>query len=137
MAISATLTFALETTGISIVRHILVSPQMSTLYYIHHDDFDGLAVPDQVMPSDIKRIVSYGKHTFHKRPYFFSPSMRQVYRYTPTDKLVERLTGYECGNSIRFSLVPDTTKRTSITVNDWMLTITGDMGKIDLPNGGR
>ena len=107
---------------------------MSTPYYIHHDDFDGLVVPDQVMPNDIKRIVSHGKHTFHKRPFFFSPSQRQVYRYTATDKLVEIVKGHTAGNSLVFNLVTDESRHDALYVNDRMLDIIRDMPKIELPD---
>ena len=36
-------------------------------YYKYREDFDCDDVPENIMPSDIKRIVSHGKHTFHKR----------------------------------------------------------------------
>ena len=107
---------------------------MSTPYYIHHDDFDGLAVPDQVMPNDIKRIVSHGKHTFRKRIFFFSPSQRQVYRYIATDKLVEVVKGHTVGNSLVFNLVTDESRHDTLYVNDRMLDIIRDMPKIELPN---
>ena len=107
---------------------------MSTLYYIHYDDFDCDDVPENVMPKDIKRIVSHGKHTFHKRIFFFSPSQRQVYRYCTHDRLVETVKGHTVGNSLRFNLVPDTTRHDTLCVNDRMLDITRDMNKIELPN---
>ena len=105
---------------------------MSNCYY-HQDDFDCDDVPELIMPNDIKRIASHGKHTFHKRFYFFSPSQRQVYEYNTYAKIAYTLKGYEIGNSLKFNIVSDRSRHDSIYVSERMIDLVSNMSKIELP----
>ena len=82
--------------------------------------------PDRY-PNDIKRIVSSGNHTFHKRVYFFSPSQRKVYKlgYGPLNYQVRWNSHVHC-------LVDDINKRCSLCVNDRLIDRTSNLTKIEL-----
>ena len=105
---------------------------MTTKFYIHSADFECDVVPDYIMPSDIKRIISHNRHTFHKRIFFFSPSERQVYRYDPLMKIIQLVKGCEIGNSLKFNLVTDESRHDSLCVSDRMLARVSNMNKIEL-----
>ena len=101
-------------------------------YFKYYDDFGfkpesyHFVTPDRY-PNDIKRIMSSGNHTFHKRVYFFSPSHRIVYKscYGPLNYQVR-------WNSHVYGLIDDMNKRCSFCVNDRLIDRTSDMSKIEL-----
>ena len=83
--------------------------------------------PDKY-PSDIKRIVSIGDHTFHARFYFISEIFRTVYKLT-SDPMKYQITG----NSKKYCLVDDNNKRYGLYVNDRLFDRIKNMNKIILP----
>ena len=105
---------------------------MTTNYYIYADDFACDDVPDYIMPADVKRIISHNRHTFHKRVFFFSPSERQVYRYSPSMRTIELVKGSKIGNSLKFNLVTDESRHDTLYVSDRMIAYTSNMSKIEL-----
>lgn len=110
----------------------LSSPQMSTHYYIHHDDFNlpaSVQMTDQY-PSDIKRIWSTcrGSHMFRKRFYFFSENYGKVYKFGS-----DPMSYHERNDTHGYCLVDDMNKRCSFCFNDYLIKCTSNMNKIELP----
>ena len=104
-------------------------------YYEHYNDFgDGHHVCSESMPSDIKRLLSHGKHTFRTRDYFFSPSERLFYRYNPTWEDYFRLKPLKIGPSPAFSLRTDEKKSDVIYVSDRFLERTQSMNALEIPS---
>ena len=103
-------------------------------YFIHYDDFDFIPqsyhqfTPDKY-PNDIKRIISYNQHTFHKRIYFFSPSQRIIYKVC-----CGPLSYHVSYHSRVYCLIDDMNKRVSLCINDLFIVRTSDMKKIELKN---
>ena len=105
---------------------------MSIGYYDHAADFECDDVAEGVLPSDIKRIISHGQHTFHRRLYFFSPSQRQVYRCYPP-QCGQLLNSYTIYNSLKYNLITDDGKHDALCVNDKLIARTATMTKLVLP----
>ena len=79
---------------------------MSTGYYEYAADFECDDVEEYIFPSDIKRIISHGDHTFHNRIYFFSPSERRVYRYLSIPVPIgEFLSPYRIHRSLKYNMM--------------------------------
>ena len=88
-------------------------------YYKYESDFE---LPESCKitnkyPNDIKRIISHGDHTFHKRFYFFRESQRQVYKLSS-----DPLHGYKIVNSLKFT-VDDINRRNSFCVSNFLIAI--------------
>ena len=81
-------------------------------------------------PNDIKRIWSTcdGSHTFRKRLYFFSESRREVYKLSSDPMRYQERNGTHV-----YCLIDDMNKRCSFCVNDYLITKTSNMSKIELP----
>ena len=87
-------------------------------YYQHIDDFEGIVPKDNVMPSDVKRLISHCNHNYLTRYYFFSPSQRKFYRYyTSYNGYAYELALIQCKKSHKFTLIPDEDDGTSRTPN--------------------
>ena len=105
-------------------------------YFDYADDFE--IKPDtwkyynwNKYPSDIKRIWSScnGAHIFSKRLYFFSPSYRIVYQIGS-----DPLRYQERGDDTHvYCLIDDSNKRCSFCVSEFLIILTKDMNKIELP----
>ena len=113
-------------------RLLFINHEMET-YYEHYKDFgDRHHVCSESMPSDVKRLLSHGKHTFRTRDYFFSPSERLFYKFNPIYEDYFRLKPRKQGNSILFSVRTDDKKSTTICVSDRFLERTQSMNAIDI-----
>ena len=108
-------------------------------YYQHIEDFEGVVPKDNIMPSDVKRLISHCNHTFHKRYYFFSPSMKTFYRcYIDS---VMPLSDYRFQKYTKVNLLPDENKGTgptqkihdSIYLSDRFMQRIENMNKLILP----
>lgn len=105
-------------------------------YYKYESDFENKEDTWKLYswdkyPSDIKRIISTcdGSHTFYKRLYFFSESQRIVYQIGSDPlKFQERGDGTHV-----YCLIDDYNKRYSFFVSDFLIAITSNMSKIELP----
>ena len=100
-------------------------------YYEHYNEFGNIAVIDESMPSDVKRLISYGKHMFNRRDYFFSPSERMVYTYNAEYNTYVCVKGRQKGKSLLFSLRTDDKRGMTMYVNDNFINRTRDMNKIE------
>ncbi|KAK8893775.1 hypothetical protein M9Y10_022204 [Tritrichomonas musculus] len=100
-------------------------------YYEHYNEFGNIAVIDESMPSDVKRLISYGKHMFNRRDYFFSPSERMVYTYNAEYNTYVCVKGRQKGKSLLFSLRTDDKRDMTMYVNDNFINRTQNMNKID------
>ena len=102
-------------------------------YFKYYNDFECKSefITTDKYPSDIKRIISTcdGSHTFHKRFYFFSESQRKVYKLC-SDPLSYHVRGED---THVYCLVDDMNKRCSFCVSDFLIAITSNMSKIELP----
>ena len=107
---------------------------MSTGYYEHESDFECDLIEEYIFPSDIKRIISHGHHTFHRRLYFFSPSTRCVYRFLSYKYGAgTNLRQYNQYKSLIYNLITDENKHDSLCVSDNLLERTSNKTKIILP----
>ena len=100
-------------------------------YYEHFNDFGDIHITNETMPSDVKRVISYGKHSFNTRDYFYSPSEQQVYTYSPVYDEYVMIKRYVKGKSLLFYLRTDDKKTTSMTVNDNFIRRTQTMNRIE------
>ena len=110
---------------------VFINHEMET-YYEHYKDFGDIHVNSESMPSDVKRLLGYGKHTFRTRDYFFSPSERLFYTYKPRWDEYLSIKPRKQGNSILFSVRTDDKKSTTICVSDRFLERTQSMNAIDI-----
>ena len=101
-------------------------------YYEHFNDFGDIHITNETMPSDVKRVISYGKHSFNTRDYFYSPSERQVYTYNPVYDEYVMIKRYVKGKSLVFRLQTDDKKTSVMTVNDNFIRRTQTMNRIEL-----
>lgn len=90
---------------------------MTTNYYEHFNDFEGLNPKPEIMPSDVKRIISHCDNTYYRRFYFFSPSQKQLYRYYKQSDFAVPITSNIVYKSIRYQLIPDIDDGTPNTPN--------------------
>ena len=117
-------------------------------YYEHFNDFDGLTPSANIMPSDVKRLISHTKHEYKTRYYFFSPSERILYRYYDSNdgndhayKLYGNYIGKN-NKTIRYQIIPDSddgtnktdTVRDSLFVSDRFIKRIENMNKLILPS---
>ena len=86
-------------------------------YYLHIDDFDGIVPVVNVMPKDVKRLITHCKHNYRKRYYFFSPSQMAFYRYHHNDEIVIPLAIHQNKKCSIVNLLPDENEGTGITQN--------------------
>ena len=96
---------------------------MST-YYEHINDFEGIEPPADIMPADVKRLISHGKHTYQKRFYFFSPSEKKFYRYFDNDKTIKELEGRirnQKEKSFTCRLTPDISYGNKYHIRDYII----------------
>ena len=108
-------------------------------YYQHIDDFEGFVPKDNVMPSDVKRLISHCNHTFYKRYYFFSPSQMKFYRYYTDYHYTYELS--MSGKFNKVNLLPDTNKgvgptqkiHDAINITDRFIQRIENMNKLILP----
>ena len=100
-------------------------------YYEYYNDFGDIHPTNETMPSDVKRVISYGKHTFKTRDYFYSPSERQVYTYNAKYDVYVTMNRRQNGKSFVIGLSTDDKKSTSITVNDNFIRRTQTMNRIE------
>ena len=91
-----------------------------TNYYQHINDFEDIVPIDNVMPADVKQLISHCNHTFHKRFYFFSPSEKKFYRYYPDEQQSKELPSRFKTNSISpaYRLTPDISFKSGKKIRD-------------------
>ena len=110
-----------------------INHEMET-YYEHYNHFgDSHHVCSESMPSDVKRLISYGKHTLRTRDYFFSPSERMLYKFNPTWEDYFRVKPRKTGPSLVFRVRTDDKKSTAIYVSDKFLERTQSMNALEIP----
>ncbi len=112
-------------------------------YYQHINDFEGIVPVDNVMPADVKRLISHTKNNYHKRYYFFSPSQRTFYRYYPSGTSGYAYFVYHRAvkKGVIFTFIPDEDDGTSNTpqyrdliyVSDRFIKRIEHMDKLVLP----
>ena len=100
-------------------------------YYEHYNDFGGMYPSNDTMPSDVKRVISYGKHTFNTRDYFYSPSERQVYTYNAKYDVYVTMNRRQKGKSLLISLSTDDKKKITMYINDNFINRTQTMNRIE------
>ena len=100
-------------------------------YYKHFNDFGNVYPINEMMPSDVKRVISYGKHTFNTHDYFYSPSEQQIYTYNLKYDVYVMMSRRQKGKSLLIKLSTDEKKQTTITINDNFINRTQTMNRIE------
>ena len=108
-----------------------------TSYYKFINDFEGIEPPADIMPADVKRLISHSKHTFQKRYYFFSTSEKKFYRYFDDDKSVKELEGRirnKNEKSLTYRLAPDISYGNKYRIRDYIIISKPFMKRIEQMN---
>ena len=110
-------------------------------YYEHINDFDGIEPAVNVMPSDVKRLISHCDHTYNDRYYFFSPCEKQFYRYFDKGEYAIKLScSIVSKKSVKYNFLPDEdfdgslNIRDTIIVSDRFMKRIENMNKLVLPS---
>ena len=75
---------------------------------MYQNGFEGVEPKVRAMPQDVKRVIEHGRHTYHKRLYFYSQSAKKIYRYYPREGYAYDLAMKKKGkNSFVVTLIPD------------------------------